>query len=462
MNKTAADLILTYGYVITMDTERRIITDGAVAIQNGKIAAVGKTADILNSYTGEQFDCKGGVVHPGLIDAHEHIGQHLTRGWEPDTFSVYDTWTKFECLEFPNLEPAIEKAGVKLCTLEMAKNGTTCFSDTGSLFYIDETIDDAACVGIRGIVASIGGDLFQPELSFLSDSTENLIRKTEENLKKYGKQTGRKVRTGVQLCGMGDCSDEMIREYKKIARRESDTLYMHQCVYKSEFDAYMEKYGKSPVEHLADLGILDEKTALVHMIRVTDEDVRILADTRTGVVHCPAASLKFALGSSSVGKFPEMADAGIEIALGTDSGTWSDGMDVFKLIYLAATIHKEARRELLSINSYKAFEMATIGGARVLGMEEEIGSLETGKCADIVIHGTDLPECHSPFDPFTNLVYAAGAKSVKHVLVDGEWIVKDGRAVLVDEEQVLREADETAEYFRKKTGYQLYTPWKVI
>ncbi|MBQ6545564.1 MAG: amidohydrolase family protein [Lachnospiraceae bacterium] len=461
MPRIKADLILTHGYVITMDPERRIIKDGAVAVICGRIFGVGDTEEILRAFDGPQYDAKGGVVHPGLIDAHEHVGQHLTRGFEPDTFSVYDTWTKFECYEFPNIDAAFERAGVRLAMLEMAKNGTTCFADTGSLFYMDASIDALNECGIRGIVGAIGGDMFQPELSFLSAPTDALLFRMEENLRKFGKKSRRRVYAGCELCGMGDCSDALVLGAKEIAEAHAETLYMHQAVYRSEFDQYMARYGASPVRHLYDIGVLDPRTALVHMIHLTDEDVRIMAETGASAVHCPAASLKFALGASSIGKFPEMNAAGVPIALGTDSGTWADALDVFQLMYLAATIHREARREMLPLNAFRAFEMATIEGARVLGLDHEIGSLEIGKEADIVIHAADLPECHSPFDPLTSLVYAARSKSVKDVLVHGEWIVKDRKAVRVDEEKIFAETDREAKRFAQKSGYRIHSPWPV-
>ncbi len=462
MEKSKMDRILIHGYVITMDSGRRVIRDGAVAVKDGKIEAVGKTEEILSLYEGEKFDCKGGIVHPGLIDAHEHIGQHITRGWEPDSFTVEDTWTKFECHEFPNLAPEFEVAGTRLSVLEMIKNGTTTFSDTGSLFFMEDSIEGINEVGIKGIVGECTGDAFQPELWFLTKKTDEVLGRMEQNISRYGRKTGRRVHAGTQLCGMGDCTDELVKGAKAIADANQEVLFMHQCVYKSEFDAYMEKYGKSPISHLSDLGVLDEKTTLVHMIHLTDEDVNTVAVTRTNAVHCPAASLKFALGSSSVGKFPEMEQKGVKIALGTDSGTWADAMDVFQLVYLAATIHREARCEHLPINSYRAFEMATLDGAKALGLEKEIGSLEKGKSADIVVHGTDIPECVTDFDPFTNLVYSQRSKSVKHVMIDGEWVVRDGHAVLVDEEKIMAEAREAGKKFEVKTGYHLYSPWNVF
>ena len=462
MEKKHVDLLLTHGYVLTMDEQRRVISDGAIAVMSGKIAAVGKTDDLLSRFEGETHDCRGGVVHPGLIDAHEHLCLHITRGWEPDTFSILDTWTKFEALAYPAVSEAEERASVELATLEMAKNGTTAFADTGSAFFLEAIMEPVNRVGIRGIVGRTCGDTFPPKLSFLSRNADALLRSMESDLKSFGKASGRRVRAGVQVCGMGDCSDALVQGAKALARETDDVLFMHQCVYAEETNQYREMYGQTPIEHLESLGVLDAQTALVHMIHLNNEDIARLVSSGAGVVHCPAATLKFGLGAASMGRFPELAEANVPLALGTDSGTWADALDVFQLVYLAATIHREARRKQVPLQSYRAFEMATIGGAAVLGMANEIGSLEAGKSADIVIHTTDIPETQPPFDPFTNLIYSARSKSVRDVLVEGEWIVRGGHAVRVDEEAVLAHAREAAFAFASRIGYSLQTQWKLL
>jgi len=256
--------------------------------------------------------------------------------------------------------------------------------------------------------------------------------------------------------------DEVVVGAKELAREYDDVLFMHQSAYESEVALYEEKYGCTPVEHLERLGVLDSKTTLVHMIRLTEHDVELLAETGTNVIHCPAASMKFGLGASSIGKFPEMVSKGVTVGLGNDSGTWSDGLDILTQAYLASMIHREARRELVPINSYKAFEMATIDGARTLGMEREIGSIEVGKKADIVVHTNDVPESALNFDPFMNLIYAVRSKSIRHVMVEGEWIVKDGKSTKVDEEALMEKSRRVAFDFAKKIGYDVKTPWNII
>lgn len=453
------DRILAHGYVITVDEKRRIIRDGAVAIKDGVIQAVGKTGEILKEYSGEIFDCKGGVVHPGLIDAHEHLCQHITHGWEPDTFSVLDTWVNFERLAYPAITETEEIASVEIATIEMVKNGTTCFSDTGSAFYPFTAIETANKVGIRGITGRCGGDMFIDELAFLSRPVKEILDEMEAY---YDHFRDCRVRMGTQLCGMGDCSDDLILGAKEIAKKHDDVLFMHQCVYESEVEAYHKKWGKGPIRHLYDLGVLDDKTTLVHMVHLEDGDVDILKETGTNVVHCPGASMKFGLGAFSRGKFPEMYEAGLNIGLGSDSGTWCDSLDILMQTYLAAVGHREARCHRTVINSFTAFEMATIGGARAIGMGDKIGSLEVGKLADIVIHNTDCPEAKPMVDPFMNLIFATRSKTVDTVLVNGEYVLLHGRVMNVSESETYEKAEGIATAFKERIGYPTYSKWEII
>lgn len=459
MEQKAADLILTHGYVITVDEKRRIIQDGAIAIKAGMIQAVGKTDEILKNYSGQIYDCKGGVVHPGLVDAHEHLCQHITHGWEPDTFSVLDTWVNFESLAYPAITEVEENASVEIATIEMVKNGTTCFSDTGSAFFPFTAIETANKVGIRGITGRCGGDMFVDELAFLSRSAKEILEEMEAYNNYF---QNHRVRMGTQLCGMGDCSDELILGAKEVARKNNEVLFMHQCVYESEVEAYHKRWGKGPIRHLYDLGVLDEKTTLVHMVHLEDGDVEILKETGTNVVHCPGASMKFGLGAFSKGKFPEMYEAGLNIGLGSDSGTWCDSLDILMQTYLAAVGHREARCHRTAINSFAAFEMATIGGARAIGMGDKIGSLESGKLADIVIHNTECPEAKPTVDPFMNLIFATRSKTVDTVLVNGDYVVLHGQVVNVSETETYERAERIAKEFKARIGYPTYSRWNII
>jgi cytosine/adenosine deaminase-related metal-dependent hydrolase len=218
---------------------------------------------------------------------------------------------------------------------------------------------------------------------------------------------------------------------------------MHQSWVEEEVTASRKRYGKRPVEHLADLGLLDRNVTLVHMIRVDPREIALVAAAETCVIHCPGASIRRGLGAVREGKFPEMLGAGITVALGSDGH--SGKHDVARQAFLAATLFREFRGEMPTISAQTAFEMATVNGARAIGMEAEVGSIEVGKQADLVIHRSDRPESRPRFrNPISNLVYHTLAQTVDMVLVGGEVILEGGRFTRFDQDAVYDQLDATA------------------
>ena len=271
----------------------------------------------------------------------------------------------------------------------------------------------------------------------MDKTTDQAVKRIERQLQRYG---GGRVKACVGMSGMGNCSDTLITQAKRLAREYGRVLHMHQCVYPDEIKKYRLRYGKTPIEHLMDLGVLDGHTALIHMILVSDSDIELLRQTNTRVVHCPGASLKYSMGAMRTGVFPVMHKAGLGIALGTDASNWADGLDILMQAYLCATVHREMHPDDNPLYAETALEMATLGGAFVLGMENEVGAIKPGMRADLVIHRSDVPECLLAFDPLTNLVYAARSKSVDTVLVDGEIVLLHGKATRLEEGALYEDA----------------------
>lgn len=464
MSAQTVDLLINHCYLLTLDPQRRIFEDGSVAIKDGKIAAVGRAQELSGSvFAKKVLDAKGALVHPGLIDAHEHLCWHLTRGWVPDYFSIEQTFAEFENRLIHAISEEDEYYGTVLACLEMALNGTTAFGDTGSASSIDRIVEAACAVGIRGRVGYIIADQMAPELSKLDSTTEECLRKLEYQISKYPASSDTLIGCWVGLVGMGECSDTLLVEAKRLADSYDIIFNIHQSYSQAEVTGYMDKIGGiRPIEHLQNLGVLGPALTLVHMIALTPPEVEILADTKTNVVHCPGASMRFGLGSSNKGSFPEMLEKGIPVALGTDAGNWSDSLDICRMAYLAATMHKEARGKTPVISAEAALEMATIHGARCMGMEDDIGSIEIGKRADIVIHNLKHPESHPPFDPLNNFIFSSQSKSVDTVLVDGQIIVENGKPVQVDAIEIYEKVERIAFDLSKRMGYSVKRTWPII
>ncbi|RAV21261.1 amidohydrolase family protein [Paenibacillus contaminans] len=459
--KAKADLILTNGYILTVDPSRRMIENGAIAIVDGRIAAIGKNAEVLRDYEGEQYDCNGGVVHPGLIDAHEHAVWHLVRCWVADTFSVREVWEDYEDPLVRNISSYDEHLGMLLATMEMALNGTTFFGDTGSSRHLEGMFTGGNIVGVKGFTGAGIGDNYIPELAIMQYSTNKCLDILEQQLKDYPRTRKRPVGAHIGLAGMEHCSGDLIVGSKELAKKYGVQMQVHLSVYEDEVKYFVKEYGMTPIKYYDSLGVLDEGTTLVHAIQTQEDELPILARKRPYIIHCPGASAKYGLGALS-GYFPEMMDMGVDIALGTDAGNWSDGLDMFMQMYLAAVGHRETKKEAPIFTREDVFVMGTINGAKALGVESECGSLEVGKAADIVVHTTLRPEALPAYDRLNSLVYATQGKTVNSVLVDGEFIVKDGKCTRVSLEEMAPVFNEHAMNLAERMKFKLQRTWPLV
>ena len=463
MEKKQVALILKDCYIITMDAQRRIYEKGAIAIDGTKIVAVGKMDEILAKYIAkEEYDCQGGVVHPGLIDAHEHVAWHLMRCIVPDHFTVDEVWEKYENPITNHFTGTEEYWSVLLANLEMAMVGTTMFGDTGGSRFHDDMFKGANIVGVKGNTSHGISDNYTPELTVMEYPYEKCIELFEDELSKY-KRTGKTpVCAHVGLPGMEHTSAKLAVAAKELAHKYNVQLHIHTSVYKSEIEWFRKTHNCTPIEFYDSLGILDERTTLVHVIHTSDHDLEILEKRKPYVVHCPGASFRYALGAMSVGRFKEMHERGVKIALGTDSGVWCDGLDMFQQMYLACVGHREATGVYPYFTTADAFEMATINGAGAMGASDECGSLEAGKAADIVIHTLKRPEMITPADRLQQLIYASQSRSVDSVLIDGRFVVLHQRPTTVDLDALAPQFAERQKDIVSRMGFQYSCPWPII
>lgn len=368
------DLLLKHAVVLTLDDERRIIRDGAVAVAGGIIVDVGPTERLTAGYSAQRtIDAKGGVVQPGFVDAHVHLSHQLDRGMIPDDWPEnreHEHWLPY----WRNMSREDDYLSGMLACLEMLHNGTTTFSDMSGRHAAEARVQAATEVGLRGAVSQVCWDV-PPHPSVGIGDTAQCIRVLEELTAAYPRKPGTLVWGAVNLSAMGRASDELLVAAKSIARSRGLTMAMHQSFGPADVSAYQRKTGTTAIDHLAALGILGPDLALVHMIHASAGEADTLRATNTNVIHCPGASVRTGMGVTRFGRFPEMLRAGINVALGSDSGNYSDFLDVSRQAYLAATIHREAHGEMPTISAYQALEMATCNGARAMGIATEIGSL---------------------------------------------------------------------------------------
>lgn len=456
------DLLVHGGTVITVDAQRNVFASGAVAITADRIVAVGDSASIVRDYghASEVIDAEGGLVTPGFVEAHVHLSQHLGRSVLPDTWPEHrehEHWLPYWRL----MTEEDAELSAQLACIEMLQAGSTCFSDMSGRYSAEIQARAAHSVGIRGIVSETVWDL-PPHASVSSGDTEQCLASLESLLERFPYRHDSLTWAGVGLAGMGSASDELLRRAKELAISHNAIMYMHQSFGQDDTDAFRRRaHGASAVAHLDSLGILGADLHLVHLIRNSADEIDLLAESGTSVVHCPAASLRWGMGVSRTGLVPDALSRGVNVALGSDSGNYSDFLDVGKQMYLAATIHRESSLNERSITAEQAVEMATINGAAALGVQADIGSLEVGKKADLVIHTSRRAAMHPLYDPVRTLVYGAQSSAVDTVVVDGRVVVRQGRSTLVDEDDVLARVDAAAARLSARMDWSTPHAWPI-
>lgn len=443
----SVDTLISGATLITVDPTRRIIRNGSIAVANGRIVAVGTDDEVGQPDAARGIDARGKVVTPGLVDAHVHLSHHLHRSILSDEFPEereHDHWRPYWTLLTE--EDALSSA--KLACAEMLLNGTTLFCDMSGRYSGELQAEAARALGIRGIISEISWDL-PPHPSVAIGTTAECVRRLESLVERFPFSPDATVWAAVGMSGMGRSTDELLQGASAVARSVGVPFYMHQSFAEADTANFRKRTGgRSAVEHLEALGVAGPDLALVHMIRTEEADVPVLARTGTSVVHCPGASVRWGLGSSQTGRVPELLDAGVNVALGSDSGNYADSLDIAHQLYLATTIHREARGGTPHVSAEQALGMATRNGARALGVEEYAGSLEVGKWADLVIHDAGRPEWRPGIDPITTFAYSARSRGVETVMVGGRIVVEGGRIDGLD--AILTEASGRAIALEKR------------
>jgi cytosine/adenosine deaminase-related metal-dependent hydrolase len=454
------NLLITDGLIVTLDNQRRVITNGAIAIDRDRIVEVGKSRDLRSRYVAERIiDASDKVITPGLINSHAHsTGEPLTKGFVPDDTPFEENVYHWLCPIYSVYEKDDEYLSALLIAIEMLKTGTTCFLEAGTARFVDQVVRALVEVGIRARVGKWVWDI-PTEPQVYRQATDQAIRNLEETIQNFRTQGQGRVQAWSMIVGHTACSDELMKAAKYYADQYKVGLNMHMSPAQMDPEGFLARTGRRPIEHLEHLGVLDNNVVLVHMVCVDDNELKLLKKRDVNVVHCPTTALKVAYGVTQIGKFPEMLDAGINVALGCDGSNSANYMDMIRTTYLAAGLFKDARCDPNMIPAETALEMATLNGAKAMLVENEIGSLEAGKKADIVLFDRNRPEWAPLHNVVNSLVYSADGKSVHTVLVDGEVVVEGGRCMMVDEEDIYRRAQKAGEAVIARTGLPRKLKW---
>ena len=451
-------ILIEHATVVTVDRGRRILRDGSVLVEGRDIVQVGPSRDVRPPRPPERvLDGRRRIVLPGFVDTHVHLSEHLNRGLLLDDIPVDRYLPDWLIPLYSVMTPEEEKYSALLACIEMIRTGTTTFCEAGTLFDVAAVADAVEQVGMRAILGRWSWDLASGS-GRLKQTTADALKANEEMLAVVTGRANGRIGAWPLLIGFGTCSPELMRGAKALADRHGVGWgMMHFASHPSR-----KTRDTMPLAELDALDVLAPNTKLAHMVYVDDAGIRLLAQRGVKIAHCPTAGLKHTKGLAAHGRFPEMLDAGVCVSLGGDSGNGSNHFDMLRLMYLVATIYKDARLDVAVLPPERALEMATLRGAEALLLDREIGSLEPGKRADLVLYDLDTPEWHPLLNPVNNLVYAATGASVRTVLIDGRIVLDEGRFTTLDERLVYDRVEALAREQIARAGLPVESKWPVI
>jgi 5-methylthioadenosine/S-adenosylhomocysteine deaminase len=431
--KEAVSLLLSGAWVLTMNRRREVFAPGAVALKGEEIVAVGPAAELKARYRPAQaLDYPQGLILPGLINAHTHAAMALFRGLADDL--PLEEWLNSHI--FPaerRLNRDFVYWGTKLAVAEMLLSGTTTFCDM--YLFADAVAQAAEECGMRAVVGEVLYDFpsphYGPPAAGLSFS-EGLCRTLKDHPL---------VRAAIQPHAVYTCSPDLLQQCGELADKYDTRLVIHLSETQKEVEDCEARYGVTPVAHLHGLGLLTHRLVADHAVALTEADLELLAASGAGVAHCPESNMKLASGLAPVG---ELLSRGVPVGLGTDGCASNNNLDLLQEMDTAAKLQKVRYLDPTVLPAPAALKLATLGSARVLGLEKEVGALAPGMKGDLVVIDLDQPHLTPIYDPYSHLVYAAGGADVQTVLVHGRVVVQDRHLLTFDLNETLARARELA------------------
>lgn len=436
--------LITCGTIVTMDAARRIVRDGALLVRDSRIEKVlnGDERDRLGHFEGEVVDAGPMTAIPGFVQTHIHLCQTLFRGLADD-LELLD-WLRTRMFPFEHAHSSSSMhASARLGLAELIRSGTTTIMDMGSIHHEEEIYRAVDESGIRAFVGKAMMDvneIYPPLCEPTADALASTVRQAEA----WHRASGGRIRYAVAPRFVLSCSETLLKEAHAITRSIPGVLFhTHAAENREEMEKVRARCGAGNIEFFEQLGILDSSSCLAHCIWLNEHEMDLLASHRAKVLHCPSSNLKLGSGTARV---PDMLRKGITLSLGADGAPCNNTLDMFQEMRHAALIQKPLHGAT-SMSARTVFELATLGGARVLGLEEEVGSLEAGKKADIVL--LDLGQAWNPSagtddTVYSSCVYSGSPSNVRSVMVDGRWLYREGKVNVFDEQEAIHIARKEA------------------
>nr|WP_307775938.1 amidohydrolase [uncultured Cetobacterium sp.] len=450
-------ILIKNAYIISMNPNREIFNNGSILIEGNLIKAIGKIEESLITNETEVYDAKGKFILPGFINTHVHLSQQLGRGVADDVDLL--TWLRERVWPYEssfNYEDSLISSTA--CCAEMIKSGVTTFLEAGGQ-YVEAMVEAVKNTGLRaGLSKSVMDEGVGLPNNWVKTADEE-INYQKELFDKYHNSCNERVKIWFGLRTIFNNSDELIIKTKKLADKLNTGIHMHIAEIAAENEYVKNNRGNSTVEHLHKLGALGENLLAVHTVWLTDREIDLFKLYNVKVSHNPAAAMKVVLGFARI---PEMLEKGLPVSIGTDGAPSNNRMDMMREIYLTSLIHKGRTLNPKVVPAEQVLEMATINGAKCALLDKEIGSLEIGKKADLIIVNPNSLHSLPIHDPIANIVYAMSSENIESTMCDGQWLMKEKELLVVNEKELIEKLKIQAEKIRTKAGINLPNRFPVI
>mgnify|MGYP001364690816 FL=1 len=433
------DLIITGSKALLLDEKNTCLNNAAVAVNGDKIIAVDDSKKILKQFEAKKIIVAGdSLIMPSFVNCHTHAAMTCFRGIADD-LELMDWLNNYIFpAEAKNVNKELAYWGSLLGAAEMIKSGTTTFCDM--YIFEDETARAAKEAGIRCLVGEVLFDFPSPNFK----TPEEGVAYTKMLIEKW--QDDPLVNIMIEPHALYTCSQPLLADVKKLSEEFNVPIGLHLLENAAEKKQLEEKFGKGAVSFLKDIGYLNEQLVAFHCVHFTEEDMKMFADYGCKVSHNPASNMKLASGVAPV---PEMIKAGVTVGLGTDGCASNNNLDMIKEMGTTAKLHKVARLDPTVMDAQTVVRMATIEGAKTLGMEKKIGSLESGKKADIIVIGLNEPHLTPLYCEYSHLAYAASGADVDTVIINGKVVMENRKLLTINEQNVMQKVRDIATKVRK-------------
>ncbi len=425
------DILLKNARIVTLNENDDIINEGSIGIRDNKIDYIGESGNSLEIGYSKVLDCKDRTVMPGFVNAHNHPAMTMFRNYADDMKLMDWLFTKIFPLEDKLTDEAVYW-GSLLAMVEMIKSGTTTFADM--YFFMESTARAAAESGMRAALSrGLQGESGKEELDYRLQ--ENL-----ELYEKYHNSCNGRIKVMLGPHAVYTCSEAYLRKVAEYSREKGIPVQVHLSETKEEVKNCIEKYGRSPVKYIDDLGLLNDRTVAAHCVAVDDADLEILAARKVNVVHNPGSNMKLASGVAPVVK---MLSKGINVCLGTDGASSNNNLDMLEEMRMSTYLQKVFTDDPTALPVDEVMRMATSRGARALGFESA-GRLSIGAAADIIVLNTDKAHYYPKYNIKSAIVYSGNSADVETVIIDGSLVMEGGHLITLDEERILYKAQKWA------------------